>query len=201
MEKILLATGNSHKTRELRRILGDLPVELLDLSCIEPRPEEPVEDGETFLDNALIKSRYYCQKTGLIAFADDSGLEVDALNGEPGVHSARYAGGDTPHSVKMAKVLQLLADVPDEKRTARFRCVAAATFPDGREFHADGAMEGLINHEPAGDGGFGYDPIVFLPDAGKTAAEISPQEKDQRSHRGKAFRALVQKIFPQEQDQ
>ena len=196
MEKILLATGNPHKTEELRRILADLPVELVDLSSFDPPIPEPVEDGDTFLDNAFIKSRYYCRKTGLPAFADDSGLEVDALNGEPGVHSARYAGGDTPHNVKMARVLELLEGVPKEKRTARFRCVAAATFPDGREFHGEGAMNGIIHEKPEGIEGFGYDPILYLPDVQKTSAQISAQEKDARSHRGEAFRSLVSQVFP-----
>lgn len=196
MQKILLATGNPHKTEELRRILGSLPVELVDLGTLEGSYPEPVEDGDTFLANALIKSRYYCKATGLIAFADDSGLEVDALNGDPGVLSARYAGGDTPHSVKMARVLELLKDTPKAERTARFRCVAAATFPDGREFHAEGAMEGIIHDRPVGEKGFGYDPIVYLMDVQKTAAQISAEEKDARSHRGEAFRKLVSQVFP-----
>ena len=188
--KCLIATGNPHKTEAIRRILAPYGLELVDLSSY-PDIQEPVEDGDTFLANALIKSRYYCQATGLVALADDSGLEVDALGGEPGVHSARYAGGDTPHGVKMARVLELLQGVPREKRTARFKCVAAATFPDGREFHAGGAMEGLIFDHPRGEGGFGYDPIVFLPELGKTVAEISAEEKDKISHRGAAFRELA----------
>jgi len=192
--KLLIATGNPHKVEAIQRILGDAPFELVTLSEF-PDIEEPEETGTTFLANALLKSRYYCQATGLPALADDSGLEVDAMDGQPGVYSARFAGGDTPHSVKMAKVLELLADVPEEKRTARFRCVAAITFPDGKELHADGSMEGVIAPAPSGTGGFGYDPIVYLPELGQTVAEISSAKKDQLSHRGKAFRALISQLL------
>lgn len=192
--KLLIATGNPHKVEAIQRILGDAPFELVTLSEF-PDLEEPEETGTTFLANALLKSRYYCLATGLPALADDSGLEVDALDGQPGVYSARFAGGDTPHSVKMAKVLELLADVPEEKRTARFRCVAAITFPDGKELHADGSMEGVIAPAPSGTGGFGYDPIVYLPELGQTVAEISSAKKDQLSHRGKAFRALISQLL------
>ena len=192
--KLLIATGNPHKVEAIQRILGDAPFELVTLSEF-PDIEEPEETGTTFLANALLKSRYYCQATGLPALADDSGLEVDAMDGQPGVYSACFAGGDTPHSVKMAKVLELLADVPEEKRTARFRCVAAITFPDGKELHADGSMEGVIAPAPSGTGGFGYDPIVYLPELGQTVAEISSAKKDQLSHRGKAFRALISQLL------
>lgn len=192
--KLLIATGNPHKVEAIQRILGEAPFELVTLSEF-PDLEEPEETGTTFLANALLKSRYYCHATGLPALADDSGLEVDAMDGQPGVYSARFAGGDTPHSVKMAKVLELLADVPAEKRTARFRCVAAITFPDGKELHADGSMEGVIAAAPSGSGGFGYDPIVYLPELGQTVAEISSAEKDQLSHRGKAFRALISQLL------
>ena len=192
--KLLIATGNPHKVEAIQRILGDAPFELVTLSEF-PDIEEPEETGTTFLANALLKSRYYCQATGLPALADDSGLEVDAMDGQPGVYAARFAGGDTPHSVKMAKVLELLADVPEEKRTARFRCVAAITFPDGKELHADGSMEGVIAPAPSGTGGFGYDPIVYLPELGQTVAEISSAKKDQLSHRGKAFRALISQLL------
>ena len=192
--KLLIATGNPHKVEAIQRILGDAPFQLVTLGEF-PDIEEPEETGTTFLANALLKSRYYCEATGLPAIADDSGLEVDALDGQPGVYSARFAGGDTPHSVKMAKVLELLQDVPEEERTARFRCVAALTFPDGREMHADGSMEGLIADAPSGSGGFGYDPIVYIPELGKTVAEISADEKDARSHRGKAFRDLISQLL------
>ena len=193
MQQYLVATGNPHKTEAIRGILAAYPITLTDLSEHDPIPE-PEETGSTFVDNAFLKSRYYAKMTGFNAIADDSGLEVDALNGEPGVHSARYAGADTPHSEKMAKILEALKDVPEEKRTARFRCVAAVTFPDGREYSAEGAMEGVIALAPQGEGGFGYDPIVYLPELGCTVAELSAEQKDEISHRGKAFRALMAKL-------
>jgi XTP/dITP diphosphohydrolase len=191
---LLIATGNPHKVEAIRRILGGAHFELVDLSAF-PEIEEPEENGVTFLDNAFIKSRYYSKATGLPAIADDSGLEVDALDKQPGVLSARFAGADTPHSVKMARILELLEGVAGENRSGRFMCAAAATFPDGREFHAEGSMEGVIAQEPSGSGGFGYDPIVFLPELGKTVAEISAQEKDRLSHRGKAFRGLISQLL------
>jgi XTP/dITP diphosphohydrolase len=193
LQQYLVATGNPHKTEAIRGILSDYPITLTDLTENDPIPE-PVEDGETFLANALIKSRYYARMTGFNALADDSGLEIDALGGRPGVHSARYAGADTPHSEKMARVLAEMADVPEGRRTARFRCVAAVTFPDGREYHAEGAMEGMIAFEPQGEGGFGYDPIVYLPELGCTVAQLSPEQKDSFSHRGIAFRRLMEKL-------
>lgn len=193
MQQFLVATGNPHKTEAIRGILASYPITLSDLSE-HPSIPEPEETGESFLANALLKSRYYAKLTGLAALADDSGLEVDALGGAPGVHSARYAGANTPHSEKMARVLEALKDVPEPQRTARFRCVAALTFPDGREYTAEGAMEGLIALAPRGEGGFGYDPIVFLPELGCTVAELTPEQKDEISHRGRAFRALMEKL-------
>lgn len=193
MLQYLVATGNPHKTEAIRGILAAYPVTLTDLSEHDPIPE-PEETGESFLDNALLKSRYYARMTGFVAMADDSGLEIDALGGEPGVHSARYAGADTPHSEKMARVLEAMKGVPEGKRSARFRCVAAVTFPDGREYTAEGAMEGVIGFAPRGEGGFGYDPIVYLPELGCTVAELSLEQKDAISHRGKAFRALMEKL-------
>ncbi len=193
MQQYLVATGNPHKTEAIRGILATYPITLTDLSEQTPIPE-PEETGNTFLENALIKSRYYAKMTGFNAMADDSGLEVDALNGEPGVHSARYAGADTPHSEKMARILEALKDVPEAQRTARFRCVASMTFHDGREVTAEGSMEGVIAMAPQGDGGFGYDPIVYLPELGCTVAELSAEQKDEISHRGKAFRALMEKL-------
>ena len=191
--KYLIATGNPHKAEAIRRIFDGLGMDFVDLSSF-PEVQEPIEDGETFLENALIKSRYYCKATGLAAMADDSGLEVDALDKQPGIHSARFAGPDSPHSEKMAKILELIKDVPQEKRTGRFRCVAAVTYPDGREFHSDGSMEGTIAQEAFGSGGFGYDPIVYLPAQGKTVAELTDLEKDAISHRGVACRALLTKL-------
>ncbi len=193
MSRYLIATGNPHKTEAIRRLLSSSSVELCDLSEF-PDLEAPMEDGESFTENALIKARYYCQKTGLPALADDSGLEIDALDGEPGIHSSRFAGNDTPHSAKMTKIIELLTGVPRERRSARFRCVAAVSFPDGREFTAEGSMDGVIWDHPQGSGGFGYDPIVYIPELQRTVAELTPEEKDLRSHRGKAFRALLERL-------
>lgn len=193
MKPYLVATGNPHKTEAIRGILADYPIVLTDLSERAPIPE-PAETGETFLANALLKSRYYASLTGLHAMADDSGLEIDALGGRPGVMSARYAGEATPHSEKMVRILEEMRDVPEGQRTARFRCVAAVTLADGREYHADGAMEGVIAFEPRGTGGFGYDPIVYLPELGCTVAELTAEQKDSFSHRGIAFRRLMLKL-------
>lgn len=198
MQQYLVATGNRHKTEAIRGILADYPITLTDLTEQTPLPE-PVEDGATYLENALIKSRYYAKMTGFNALADDSGLEIDALDGRPGVLSARYGGENTPHSEKIARVLEEMAGVPEGQRTARFRCVASVTFPDGREYHADGVMEGVIGFEPRGEGGFGYDPIVYLPELGCTVAELTPEQKDSFSHRGIAFRRLMEKLAIEKQ--
>ena len=190
MTQVVLATRNAGKLTELRRILAPYGVELLgldDVTAYEPGPEtEP-----TFVGNALAKAHEACRHTGLPAVADDSGLVVDALNGMPGVLSARWSGrhGDDPANT--ALLLGQLADVPDERRTARFVCAAAAALPDARELVVEEAMHGRVLRELRGTGGFGYDP-VFLPDGhDHTSAELSAAEKDAISHRGKAFRALA----------
>ncbi len=190
MTQVVLATRNAGKLTELRRILAPYGVQLLgldDVTAYEPGPEtEP-----TFAGNALAKAHEACRHTGLPAVADDSGLVVDALNGMPGVLSARWSGrhGDDPANT--ALVLGQLADVPDERRTARFVCAAAAALPDGRELAVEEAMHGRVLRAPRGSGGFGYDP-VFLPDGhDRTSAELTADEKDAISHRGKAFRALA----------
>lgn len=193
MTHYLIATGNAHKAEEFRRIYAQAPFQLRDLSDFPPIPE-PIEDGETFLANARIKSQYYCQKTGLPSIADDSGLEVDALDGAPGIHSSRFAGADTPHSQKIQKLLDMLKGTPDSKRGARFRCAVVLTFPDGREFTAEGTMEGRIANSVSGVNGFGYDPVFLLPEQGKTSAELSEEDKDLLSHRGLALRALLEKL-------
>ena len=197
---LLIATGNPHRVEAIRRILDNTDFELVDLSEF-PDLEEPEENGATFLENAFIKSRYYSKATGLPALADDSGLEVDALEKRPGIHSSRFAGTETPHSEKMAKILELLDGVTGADRSGLFMCVAAATFPDGREFFAEGSMEGLIADKPSGSEGFGYDPIVYLPELGKTVAEIAAEEKDRLSHRGKAFRGLISQLLNSAQSQ
>jgi XTP/dITP diphosphohydrolase len=190
--RLLLASANQGKLRELRTILHGLPVELVGLDeAGRGDPPEVEETGETFLANALLKARAYAAWSGLAAVADDSGLEVDALGGAPGVRSARYAGPGASDQANLDKLLAELAGVPPERRTARFRCVAALHDPaTGREDHAEAAWEGRVLDAPRGSGGFGYDP-VFLPDGwDRTSAEVDQPTKDAASHRGKAFRAL-----------
>jgi XTP/dITP diphosphohydrolase len=190
--RLLLASANQGKLRELRTILHGLPVELVGLDeAGRGDPPEVEETGETFLANALLKARAYAAWSGLAAVADDSGLEVDALGGAPGVRSARYAGPGATDQANLDKLLAALTGVPPERRTARFRCVAALDDPaTGREDHAEAAWEGRILDAPRGSGGFGYDP-VFLPDGwDRTSAEVDQPTKDAASHRGKAFRAL-----------
>jgi XTP/dITP diphosphohydrolase len=190
--RLLLASANQGKLRELRTILHGLPVELVGLDQVgRGDPPEVAETGETFLANALLKARAYAAWSGLAAVADDSGLEVDALGGGPGVRSARYAGPGAGDQANLDKLLAALTGVPAERRTARFRCVAALHDPaTGREDHAEAAWEGRILEVPRGSGGFGYDP-VFLPDGwDRTSAEVDQPTKDAASHRGKAFRAL-----------
>jgi XTP/dITP diphosphohydrolase len=190
--RLLLASANQGKLRELRTILHGLPVELVGLDeAGRGDPPEVEETGDTFLANALLKARAYAAWSGLAAVADDSGLEVDALGGAPGVRSARYAGPGAGDQANLDKLLAELAGVLPERRTARFRCVAALHDPaTGREDHAEAAWEGRVLDAPRGSGGFGYDP-VFLPDGwDRTSAEVDQPTKDAASHRGKAFRAL-----------
>jgi XTP/dITP diphosphohydrolase len=202
--RLLLASANQGKLRELRTILDGLPVELVGLAEAGlGDPPEVEETGETFLDNALLKGRAYAGWSGLAAVADDSGLEVDALGGAPGVRSARYAGPGASDQANLDKLLAALAGVPPDRRTARFRCAAVLVDPGaggsggrkpsppgGREWHAEAAWEGRVLESPRGTGGFGYDP-VFLPDGwDRTSAEVDQPTKDAASHRGKAFRAL-----------
>jgi XTP/dITP diphosphohydrolase len=188
--RVVVATGNQHKLGEIHAILTGLHVELVSMRAFDV--EEPVEDGETFEANALLKARACAAATGLPALADDSGLEVDALDGAPGVYSARYAGEPGDDQANNAKLLAALADVPTAERTARFVCAAAIVLPDGREHVVRGTMEGHVVDEPRGANGFGYDPL-FVSDAagdGRTNGELAPEEKDAISHRGAAFRTL-----------
>ena len=188
---LLLGSANQGKLRELRTILDGLPVELVGLAEVGlGDPPEVEETGDTFLENALLKARAYAAWSGLAAVADDSGLEVDALGGAPGVRSARYAGQGAGDQANLDKLLAELSGVPPERRTARFRC-AAVLYDSGQgTWHAEAAWEGRVLEAPRGSGGFGYDP-VFLPDGwDKTSAEVDQATKDAASHRGKAFRAL-----------
>lgn len=196
MQKIIFATSNQGKVREIKAIIKEVGADVEVLSLKEAGiTTEIIEDGTTFEENALIKARTICKETGLLTLSDDSGLEIDYLNGEPGIYSARYLGEDTPHSVKNPSLISRLEGVPDEKRTARFVCACAAVFPDGREEVLRRTMEGRIAYKEAGENGFGYDPIFFLPEYNCTSAEISSEEKNKISHRGKALRAMCEKIF------
>ncbi len=197
-QRIVVATGNPHKLAEIRAILTDagLDVELVPMT--ELGVPEPVEDGDTFAANALLKARACAAATGLPAIADDSGLEVDALGGEPGVRSARYAGEPSDDARNNAKLVAALAGVPEQRRTARFVCAAAAVAPDGREVVVRGTMEGRIVDRPRGAHGFGYDPHFVSDAAGgqRTNAELAPAEKDAISHRGAAFRQRASRLDP-----
>lgn len=190
--RLLLATRNQHKVEELGRILAAerLDVELVDASEF-PAVPEVAETGATFADNALLKARAFAQATGLPSVADDSGLCVDALNGMPGVLSARWSGRHGNDQVNLELVLDQLADVPDDRRSASFACAAALVLPDGTERVVEGVLRGRIVRVPRGDGGFGYDPIFQSDGDTRTTAEMSPEEKDAVSHRGRAFRALA----------
>jgi len=191
---ILLATGNRGKFDEIAAEFADMPIRLLSLKDLPPMPEAE-ESGQTFEENACAKARYYAQRSGLLALADDSGLEVDALGGAPGVISARYAGEPCDDAANNAKLVRELAGVPRERRAARFRCVMALVEPSGEVLAtAEGTIEGSILDQPRGQNGFGYDPHFLVPDLGKTTAEVSRQEKNAISHRGKATRAMKQKI-------
>lgn len=193
MDKLIFATKNEGKMREIRMILGDLGVPVLSLkdAGIEADIEE---NGETFEENAVIKARAVQKFTGGIVLADDSGLEIDSLNGEPGIYSARYMGEDTSYVIKNQNLIDRLQGVPEEKRTARFVCVIAAALPDGRVLTSPGVMEGRIGYAAAGENGFGYDPIFFLPQYGCTSAQLSAEQKNEISHRGKALHAMREQL-------
>ena len=148
------------------------------------------EDGTSFEENALIKAREVCRLAGEMVLADDSGLEIDYLNGEPGIYSARYMGEDTSYRIKNQNLIDRLEGVPDEQRTARFVCAIAAVFPNGKELVVRGTVEGMIGYEERGENGFGYDPIFYLPDRGVSTAELPPEEKNSLSHRGNALRKM-----------
>jgi len=191
MRRILFATGNEGKMREIRMMLADMGWEIVSMKEAGIRTEIE-ETGTTFEDNALIKARAVAAQAGEqdIVMADDSGLEVDYLNKEPGIYSSRYMGEDTPYSVKNANILSRMEGVPEEQRTARFICAMAAVLPDGREIVVRGVIEGIIGYEQRGSNGFGYDPIFFVPEIGKTTSEITEEEKNLVSHRGKALQLM-----------
>ena len=192
--RLIFATGNKGKMNEIREIMSDsVPVFSMAEAGVSTDVEE---DGNSFMENSFIKARAVartCKEKGIddaIVLADDSGLVVDALNGEPGIYSARYLGADTPYSIKNAKIIERLNGVSDEDRTARFVCAIACVMPDGREYSAEATYEGAIGYEERGEHGFGYDPIFYLPDRGVYSAELDPDEKNRISHRGKALRMM-----------
>ena len=187
--RIIFATGNAGKMREIRLILGDLGCEILSMKEAGADPEI-VENGKSFGENAEIKARAVWQCTGDIVLADDSGLEVDYIGKDPGIYSARYMGEDTSYEIKNRNIIERLKDAKGEERAARFICNIAAVLPDGRVIHTEASMEGMIAMEPAGSGGFGYDPILMLPEYGVTSAEFTMEQKNKISHRGKALEAM-----------
>ena len=225
MKKLVFATGNKDKMREIRMIMEGLPYEIYSMKEIGADPDI-VEDGKSFAENALIKARAVAEfirnngmklpddeasngsndinpdhtdsssvvgesdEDGVVVLADDSGLEIDALNKEPGIYSARYMGEDTSYHIKNNNLIERLEGVPDEERTARFVCAVAAVFSDGREEVKTASMEGRIGYEEKGENGFGYDPILYLPEFGCMSAELSPEQKNAISHRGKALRMM-----------
>ncbi len=189
-ETLLIATNNAHKVTELRRILGEADVTLL--TPADVGIELDVEEtGETFEENARLKARAFCAASGLPSLADDSGIEVDVLDGRPGVRSARYGGDGLDDADRTQLLLDELADVPDERRTCRYRVVLVLARPDGSEEVVDGACEGQAAFAPVGENGFGYDPIFYVPRFGRTMAQLDPEEKDAISHRGQAARRMA----------
>ncbi|NIG78167.1 XTP/dITP diphosphatase [Klebsiella sp. Ap-873] len=192
MQKVVLATGNAGKVRELASLLADFGLDVV--AQTELNVESVEETGLTFIENAILKARHAAKVTGLPALADDSGLAVDALGGAPGIYSARYAGEDASDQQNLEKLLQALKDVPDEKRQAQFHCVLVymrhAEDPTPLVFH--GSWSGVITRASAGLGGFGYDPIFYVPSEGKTAAELTRDEKSAISHRGQALKLLLE---------
>jgi XTP/dITP diphosphohydrolase len=193
-KKIILASGNSGKLREFQQLLSGCGFDVLPQSDFFSESAE--ETGCTFVENALIKARYACRKTGLPSIADDSGIEVDALDGRPGVYSARYAGIDADDEKNNTLLLEELANVSDEKRTARYHAILVYMrhAEDPTPVICHGVWDGMILREPRGVGGFGYDPLFFLPDYQCSSAELTKEEKNRISHRGKAMKELLQKI-------
>lgn len=199
MRRIIFATGNQGKMREIRKILENMKIGGEETEIFSMKEAginaDIVEDGKSFAENALIKARAVSMKAGdAIVLADDSGLEIDYLNGEPGIYSARYMGEDTSYHIKNASLIERLSGVEDEKRTARFVCAIAAVLPDGNVITETGTIEGRIGYEERGENGFGYDPIFYVPDYGKTTAELSEDEKNEISHRGKALCAIRKRL-------
>ena len=191
--KIVFATGNAGKVKEIQMILADMEMEVVTMT------EEGIiidieENGNSYEENALIKAKAVAAFTDCIVMADDSGLEVDYLGKEPGIHSARFLGEETPYAVKNAHIIKELEGVSDKDRTARFVCAIAAVLPDGRELTTRATIEGRIGYEEKGSNGFGYDPIFYVPEYDKTTAELTEEEKNQISHRGKALELMKEEL-------
>lgn len=194
MTKIIVATGNQNKMKEIREIIKRDDIEFVSLKDEGLQDIEIVENGKTFEENAVIKAKTIADITKNIVIADDSGLEVDYLDKAPGVYSARYMGEDTPYTIKNNHIIELLKDAKGEERSARFVCVIACVMPDGETFTTRGTIEGRIGYEEKGENGFGYDPIFYLPERGCTTAELPPEQKNEISHRGRALKAMYKKL-------
>lgn len=186
---MIFATGNIGKLKEIKDILGDIGEEIISMK--EAGIDIDIEEnGTTFEENAIIKAKAIMEMTGQLVLADDSGLEVDALNKEPGIYSARYLGKDTSYEIKNQNIIDRLEGIEGDARSARFVCAIAAAFPDGEVIVTRGTIEGVIAHKPAGTNGFGFDPIVYVPEYGMTTGEMEPEAKNLISHRGKALRSM-----------
>lgn len=190
---IILATNNKSKVKEISEMMSGSDITFVSLADAGINVEVE-ETGTTFEENALLKAREICKLSGKPTISDDSGLEIDALDGAPGVYSSRFMGEDTSYDIKNNALIEKLENVADPDRTARFRCCMALVLPDGREFVTEGAMEGIIAREPKGINGFGYDPILFIPEYNRTSAELSSEEKNNISHRGEALRKMIEVI-------
>ncbi len=193
MRKIIFATSNEGKMREVRMIMADMGVEVLSLKDLGIKSDVE-ETGKTFEENAIIKATAVSTLTGELTLADDSGLEVDYMGGEPGVYSARFMGEDTSYHIKNNEIIKRLENAKGAERSARFVCAIAAVFPDGEVITTKAAIEGEIGYKEEGENGFGYDPIMYLPEYGTTTAGLSPEEKNKISHRGKALRLMKEKL-------
>ena len=192
-EKIIFATSNQGKMDEIRMIMKDCPLPIVSLK--EAGIDADIEEnGKTFEENAIIKAETIMKLTGCLTLADDSGLEVDYINKEPGVLSARYLGYDTPYDIKNQSIIDRLKDAKGEERSARFVCAIAASFPDGTNITTRGTIEGRIGYEEVGDNGFGYDPIMYVPEYDRTTAQMDSEFKNKISHRGKALRQMWEEI-------
>lgn len=193
MTEIIFATGNAGKAREVAMMFSDMDV------CVKTLKEadihaDIIEDGRTFMENARIKAETIAEFTDKIVLADDSGLVIDYLNGEPGIYSARYMGEDTSYDIKNANILKRMENASENERSARFVCAMAAVMPNGEIIETEGIMEGMIGYEIVGENGFGYDPIFYLPDFKASSAQIAPEQKNAVSHRGKALRMMQEEL-------